>query len=163
MYKVLGSDQKIYGPVSVAQIRQWQAEGRVNSATQLQAEGSNEWKPLSSAPEFAVPPAITTPPVVKMPPPTAQPDNGLAVAGLTFGVLSNVCCCFGIIFAVLGIIFSVMAISRHETHPQLGGKGMALAGLILSVAGLSWRIFLPLAFLGLPLDHGIWMHHWRHW
>jgi hypothetical protein len=156
MYKVLGTDQKIYGPVSVAQIRQWQTEGRVNNATLLQAEGSNEWKPLSSMPEFGVPPMVTMPPVA------AKPSDDLAVAGLTCGVLSNVCCCFGLIFAILGIIFSVIAISRHETHPQQGGKGMAVAGLILSVVGLSWRMFLPFAFLGLPLDHGIWFHHWRH-
>lgn len=161
MYKVLGSDQKIYGPVSVAQIRQWQAEGRVNNATLLLAEGSNEWKPLSSAPEFAVPPAIAMPPVVTMPPPAVKQNNDLAVAGLTCGILSNVCCCFGL-FSILGIIFSLMAISRLETHPQQGGKGMAMAGLILSIVGLSWRIFLPLSFLGLPWEHGIWFHHWRH-
>jgi hypothetical protein len=156
MYKIIGHDQKIYGPVPVAQIRQWQAEGRINNSTLLQAEGSNEWKPLSSLSEFGIPPVVTMPPVM------AKPDNGLAVAGLVFGVLSNLCCCFGIIFAVLGIIFSIMAISRNETHPQPGVKGMALAGLILSVVGLSWRIFLPVAFLGLPLNHGLWFHNWRH-
>jgi len=164
MYKVIGSDQKIYGPVSAAQIRQWQTEGRVNNATLLQAEGSNEWKPLSSTSEFGVPPVTTTPPVVMMPPVAFKRDNGLAVAGLTFGVLSNVCCCFGIIFAVLGIIFSIIAISRQSTHPQEGGRGMALAGLILSVVGLSWRCFLPLAFVGLQPDHWFWLHHhFRHW
>jgi hypothetical protein len=159
MYKVTGDDQKIYGPASVAQIRQWQAEGRVNSATLLQAEGSNEWKPLSSTPEFGTPPVVTMPPTAAV-----QRDNGMATAGLVFGVLSNVCCCGGIVCGILGIIFSVMALSRHETHPQQGGKGMALAGLILSVVGLSWHCFLPLLFGRLPLDRWMWLpQHWRHW
>ncbi len=158
MYKVIGTDQKIYGPVSVAQIRQWQAEGRVNSATLLQAEGSNEWRALSSTPEFGVPPVVTIPP-----PAAVKQDNGLALAGLICGVLSNVCCCFGVVCAVFGIIFSVIALSQHEAHPQQGGKGMALAGLILSVVGLAWHCFLPWS-LGFP--PGAWRvfhHHWLHW
>jgi len=157
MYKVLGEDQKTYGPVSAAQIRQWQAEGRVNNATLLQAAGSNDWKPLSATPEFG------TPPVVSMPPPVAAPHNhNMATTGLVFGVLSNVCCCFGIIWAVLGIIFSAIALSQHDPHPQQSGKAMALAGLILSVVGLSWHLFLPFLLGGGPLQHLMWWpHHWH--
>jgi hypothetical protein len=157
MYKVIGNDQKIYGPVSAAQIRQWQAEGRVNSATLLQVEGSNEWRALSTMPEFGIPP------VVHMPPPVAQHDNDLAIVGLIFGVLSNVCCCFGVICAVIGIIFSVIALNQHEAHPQSGGRGMALAGLILSVVGLMWHCFLPMFIIGRSPGHWIWQfHRWRH-
>jgi hypothetical protein len=158
MYKIIGSDQKVYGPVSVAQIRQWQTEGRVNSTTLLQAEGSKEWKPLFSVPEFSTPPVVNMPPAT-----TAGRDNSMAVAGLTFGVLSNVCCCFGVICAVLGIIFSVIALNQHEAHPQQAGKGIALAGLILSVVGLTWHCLLPL-FIGFP--PGAWLvfhHHWPRW
>ena len=158
MYKIIGSDQKIYGPVSAAQIRQWQAEGRVNIATLLQAEGSNEWRALSSTPEFGVPPVVTMPP-----PAAAQRGNDLALAGLICGVLANVCCCVGVVCAVFGIIFSVIALNQCEAHPQQGGKGMALAGLILSVVGLTWHCLLPL-FIGFP--PGAWWvfhHHWRHW
>jgi TM2 domain-containing membrane protein YozV len=58
MYKIIGTDGKQYGPVSVDQLRRWIAEGRANSATLVQTEGSTDWKPLSSFPEFAQ----TTPP-----------------------------------------------------------------------------------------------------
>jgi hypothetical protein len=155
MYKVLGNDQKIYGPVSVGQIRQWQAEGRVNSATLLQAEGSGEWRALSSTPEFGVPPIIMMPPAA-----SAKPGNNhMAVAGLIFGALSNICCCFGIVCAVLGIVFSVIAINQHESRPQQDGKGMAVAGLILSVVGLTWHCFLPSIFGGLPQYNWFRLHH----
>ena len=53
MYKVIGADKKEYGPVTAEIIKRWVAEGRANSQTQVQAEGSTEWKPLSEFPEFA--------------------------------------------------------------------------------------------------------------
>ena len=52
-YKIIGADLVEYGPVSAEQVRQWIAEGRVNSETKLQAEGTAEWKPLAEVPEFA--------------------------------------------------------------------------------------------------------------
>jgi len=53
MYKVIGADKKEYGPVSAEVIKRWVAEGRANSQTQVQAEGTTEWKPLSEVSEFA--------------------------------------------------------------------------------------------------------------
>ena len=60
MYKIIGADQKEYGPVSADQIRQWIAEGRVNAQTQTCAEGTQDWKPLGMFPEFG----FTTSPLV---------------------------------------------------------------------------------------------------
>lgn len=61
MYKIIGADQKEYGPVTGDQIRQWIADGRVNGQTPAQAEGAPEWKPLSGFPEFADAPAAGVP------------------------------------------------------------------------------------------------------
>jgi uncharacterized membrane protein len=52
MYKVIGADQKEYGPVSLEQVRQWISEGRANGETLVQAEGGTDWRPLSSFPEL---------------------------------------------------------------------------------------------------------------
>lgn len=57
MYKIIGADQKQYGPISADQIRQWISEGRVNGQTVACAEGTDEWKPLSQFPEFGFTPA----------------------------------------------------------------------------------------------------------
>ncbi len=67
MYKILGIDGQTYGPVDAEQIRRWIIENRVRPDSLVQVEGSSEWKPLSSFPEFAsdfkfVPPIITPPP-----------------------------------------------------------------------------------------------------
>ncbi|HYG25111.1 MAG TPA: DUF4339 domain-containing protein [Verrucomicrobiae bacterium] len=53
MYRIIGADGKAYGPVSEEQIRFWIAESRVNAQTQVQAEGTAEWKPLAHFPEFS--------------------------------------------------------------------------------------------------------------
>ena len=53
MYKILGADQREYGPVTADQLRQWITEGRANSQTMVQGPDSTEWKPLSSFAEFA--------------------------------------------------------------------------------------------------------------
>lgn len=67
MYKIIGADQKEYGPISAEQIKQWIAEGRANSNTRVQAVGSTEWKTLSEFPEFGVFPPLNpyaAPPVL---------------------------------------------------------------------------------------------------
>lgn len=53
MYKIIGGDQKEYGPVSADQLRQWIRDGRVNAHTQARREPGGEWQPLSNFPEFA--------------------------------------------------------------------------------------------------------------
>jgi len=53
MFKIIGADQKEYGPVTADQINAWILEGRANGQTLVQALGSSEWKPLSGLAEFA--------------------------------------------------------------------------------------------------------------
>ena len=53
MFKIIGADQKEYGPVTADQINAWIIESRANEQTLVQALGSSEWKPLSGFTEFA--------------------------------------------------------------------------------------------------------------
>ena len=53
MYKIVGIDGQQYGPLTSEQLRRWLFENRVNAQTLVQVEGSQEWKPLGSLPEFA--------------------------------------------------------------------------------------------------------------
>ena len=53
MYKVIGSDNREYGPASEETVRRWIAEGRANAQSQAQAEGETGWRTLGSFPEFA--------------------------------------------------------------------------------------------------------------
>lgn len=53
MYKIIGADQKEYGPITAEQMQKWITEGRVNPQTLVWSEAVNNWKPLASYPEFA--------------------------------------------------------------------------------------------------------------
>jgi len=130
MYKIIGSDGNVYGPVTAEMLRQWLAEGRVNALTLVQLEGATDWRPLSSLAQFAVPPAVSMPPA-----PVAAPrqTNNVAVLGLVSGLLGCICCCCGLPFALLGLVLSLIALMDAKAED----KGIAIAGLILSILGLS--------------------------
>ena len=142
MYKIVGADRKVYGPVNAEQLRRWLAEGRANAQTQTLMEGAAEWKPLGALPEFVGHFAPPVPPVIAPLPPgsggTGQwpRTNSFATAGLVFGILSLVCCC-GFPFNILGLVFSLVGLSQINRHPELyNGHGLAIAGVILSAASL---------------------------
>jgi hypothetical protein len=155
MYKILGADQKEYGPVTAEVVRQWIAQGRANAQTRAQAEGSAEWKPLSEFPEFkeAFASAATPAPTPAMPASVgarrAEQKKGMAIASLVLGVLS-LCGCL-VITGLPAIILGHIAHNRARKSPgQYGGAGMAIAGFIMGYLGLAVTLLLVPAGLILP-------------
>ena len=145
MYKIIGADGRQYGPVPAGQIKQWIAEGRVESRTAVIADGAEHWTFAGLLPEFAncFP---TTPPMIA-PVWPRRGSNPFATAGLVFGILSWVpcccCCCYGFPFNLFGLIFSLIGLSQINRRPELyEGRGAAIAGLALSVASLLLFIIL---------------------
>jgi len=137
MYKVLGADQKEYGPVTVEQVRLWIAQQRLNGQSLARLEGTEGWKPLAQFPEFATAltaplpgPGPISPPIGYITPPGT---NNMAVTGLVIGCVSLFCCQP---LGILGIIFSAMALSQIKNTPDQPGKGMAITGLCLSILSL---------------------------
>jgi hypothetical protein len=154
MYKIVGADQKEYGPITADQIRQWIAEGRANAQTLARLE-DGPWKPLSTFPEFTPelgslppPPLASAPPTLGLGTPVvARKNNGLALTGLILGVLGLLQCCTPL-FAILGLVFSCLGYYQTKQDPgRYTGIGLAKAGIIMSVAGLV--IFGVLFFTGI--------------
>src|ERR1700691_993745 len=75
MYKIKGQDQKEYGPVDAAQVRQWLSQGRADAQTLAQLEGTADWRPIGSFAEFVV---VYSPPPLPQPASTPPPDNTIA-------------------------------------------------------------------------------------
>jgi hypothetical protein len=74
MYKIIGADQQEYGPSSAEELRQWVREGRADGRSMVKAEGSTEWRPLSTYPELAE--ALAESPFAgRVPPPFAPPSG----------------------------------------------------------------------------------------
>jgi len=65
-YKVIGSDQKVYGPIGGMKILEWIAEGRINWQTPAQMGTADEWKPLSLWVRSAERAGIPVPPPLKI-------------------------------------------------------------------------------------------------
>ena len=75
--------------------------------------------------------------------PPVQPrrTNSLATAGLVCGILAWVCCCCGFPFNLLGLVFSLIALSQINRHPEFNeSRGVAITGLILSAVSLVFSL-----------------------
>jgi len=144
MYKVIGTDGKNYGPATADQIRQWIRENRMERQTPLLASGAADWTFAGLHPEFAndFPPA-TVPPLIApasvlIPQVIPLQRCSMAKAGLVCGILSVTiaCCCGGLPFNLLGLVFSIIALVQISENPQrYGGRDMAILGLVLSTLG----------------------------
>ena len=150
MYKIIGNDQKEYGPVSSDQIKQWIALGRVNAQTKIQLDGG-EWKTLGDFPEFAG--ALSAGALPKGPPPLTQTPtqpvrtNGLAIASLVLGICGIISCG---LTAVIGLILGIVSMKQvRKSNGTMGGGGIGLAGTIVSAVFIVFAIpmgaalFLP--------------------
>lgn len=152
MYKIIGGDGQIYGPVSAETIREWIASRRATSNTQVQGEGSTEWRKLGELPEFkdALPsaPSVST----TLVPPAIQgfssgttasaPTSGLATASLVLGIIG----CAGIT-ALVGLVLGIIALVKiDKSEGRLGGRGLAIAGICVSAVML---------IFGLPMIAGL--------
>ncbi|HXE43460.1 MAG TPA: DUF4190 domain-containing protein [Candidatus Baltobacteraceae bacterium] len=145
LYKIIGADGKEYGPVTEEMLRQWIAQGRVNAQTRTLSENATDWQPLGSLTEFLNSFAVVTPtPLASTLTGTVRKTNGFATGGLICGIVSILCCC-GFPINILGIIFSMVALSQINRQPEIyEGCGMAIAGLVLSIVSIVLFVVLLL-------------------
>jgi hypothetical protein len=151
-YRIVGADGKTYGPAGLEQIRQWLAQGRVESRTPVHLSGASDWTYLGLLPELAAEFASPPPAIGALNPAvTSRGTNGFATAGLICSLLAWTCCCC-LPFNLLGLIFSIIALVQISSQPQpQEGRLFAIIGLVLSGANLVFGLFLGL--LQLALNH----------
>lgn len=164
MYKIIGADQKEYGPITTEQVHQWIAEGRINAQTPAQATGETTWKPISTIPEFASSfAAAATPPPGPAPVPSsgnAAPSNSGRAAALDYisgpAIGLIVTGGLGIATALYGIVSHLtgMAIqqSQFQNLPHQNPEMLRLiqtfngpAGIFLDLIGIAVAIFIIFA------------------
>jgi hypothetical protein len=74
----------------------------------------------------------------QMPMPVAPTStNGMAVAAL---VTSIVCC------APLGLVFGLIALNQIKANPSQGGKGLAIAGIVIGSIGMFFGVIWLFAY-----------------
>ncbi len=154
MYKILGVDQKEYGPVSAEVVRQWIAQGRANAQTRVKTEAGLEWHPLGGLPEFAdlfgspaPQPNLPPPPVSNaFPSVVGAPKTGMAITSMVLGIVSLVC---GSIFTgIPAIITGHIAHGRARRAPsEFGGGGFAIAGFVMGYCSMVFTVVMLAAML----------------
>ena len=114
-------------------------------------------QPVAVAQPVYAQPVYAQPVIVAQQPAPAKRGNGMATAGLVFGILAFV---FSWIpglyygFGLLGLIFSIVGLVKRNAP----GKGKAIAGLILAVLGVIAGIVIQEVFwtmVGREIDNGI--------
>ena len=123
MYKIIGADQKEYGPITAEQMVEWISQGRANMTTLAKSEADAAWRPLSQFPEFAAALAAKNPPLTAPGAAFYSPERGLenartAVAGPAIGLI--VTAILGFINAGLSIV--VMATGTAFNMSGFGGN-----------------------------------------
>ena len=151
------------GPVSEEQLAELFRNGTVKPSDLVWNETMTEWTPIGKVDAFAVPapelptaapPApVDSPPTLSAAPPLAaapgaysshlgaapQKTDGLAITSLVLGILSMICC--GIVTGIPAVICGHIAIGRMKKDPNLQGKGLAMAGLIIGYLGIVVSVF----------------------
>lgn len=130
-YTIIGGDQKEYGPITEVQLHQWIMDGRGVAHSRVRIEGATEWQSLADLPEFQDVFNHSTPPPLSAPTPVRVPKTSrLAITSLVLGILGVFTCG---LTALIGLILGIIAMVKiKHSHGALGGKGLALAGTILS-------------------------------
>jgi len=136
------------------EVREGLRTGRFASSDLGWREGMPSWKPLSQFSEFATaapappPPQIgatsTTAPSPSTPGAKTEP---LAIWSFVLSVLSLVCC--GFVLGIPGVICGHLALSKLQKEPQLQGKGLATAGLVIGYAAIAFWLIYVVFFGGL--------------
>ncbi|NNM30058.1 MAG: DUF4339 domain-containing protein [Akkermansiaceae bacterium] len=162
------------GPVDLATLQAKLQGGELSPTDLVWREGMAEWTAAEKVPEVApsaaVPGTAAAPEVpsqtaaaaasgaAPMTPPAgspAPPVSGLAIASLVCGILGLVSCYVHALFALPAVICGHMAMGRIKAAPgEVGGRGLALGGVIMGYIGLLLQILTiaALAIFALKVD-----------
>jgi len=77
----------------------------------------------------------------------AQRMSGMSIASMVCGIVGIVVSCLfwpvGIVLAIVAVILGILGLNEIKKQPEIGGRGMAITGIVLG--GIS----LVLAILGI--------------
>jgi hypothetical protein len=136
-FEINGSQE---GPVEDHALQAMVAQGRITAQTMVWHEGMTNWQPYASlasqqVPQMSMGPSSFAPPM-HMP----MPNSGLAIASMVCGISSvaGVFCFVIGLAAIPAIMCGHMALSQiKKSTVPMGGRGMAIAGLITGYLAVS--------------------------
>ncbi len=143
-----GVEGQSNGPVDDNELRAMLASGMIHRRTQVWREGMETWRALEETPEWST--QIVSAAGQQMHAPGVVPNHGYAVASLCCGIGALVLtfsCGIGFLAAVPGAIFGHLALREIRNHPlPMGGRGMAIAGLVMSYLAIALVVAAAIVF-----------------
>jgi hypothetical protein len=152
MYKIIGGDGKEYGPVDLDQIKQWLQDGRAGANTQVQTEGSSDWRTLRDVPELA---ALLAPAAPAAPTGQSVGDEAASLAAgsgmppqrvpnyLVQSILCTLCCCLPA--GIAAIVYAAQVNSKQSAGDYQGA--LAASKNAKMWCWISFGVGLPLAII----------------
>jgi hypothetical protein len=127
-YYYTDSNNQPNGPVSLEELRAMVVSGKLGASTMIAPTGSQNWIPIG-----------------QLIPSAGPASNGrsepLAIWSFVLSLVGLLCC--GFFVCVPAVICGHLALSKIGKDPHLGGKGLALAGLIIGyVGGVFWLLYM---------------------
>jgi hypothetical protein len=129
MFKVIGLDQKEYGPIEAEVVRLWLSQGRLHTQSLILREGDAKWQPVTRFHEFA---ALAPPPMAAG---SSEPANALATI-VPYKNGAAVWC-------------GILGLRRAREHPEAKGKVHAWIGIIVgNIFGLLYLALTMMVVFG---------------
>ena len=167
----IARDGKQLGPFSLGEINRQLAAGTLSLSDNTWYEGAAGWMPLSSVPGVtgatSAPPPVspTTPvaptspvvsPVATAPMVPRAPTEPLAIWSFVLSLVGLLgFCCGGPMLGIAAVVCGHLGLSKINANPQLQGRGLAVAGLVIGyLAIVSWALYL-IFFGGLAAMQGL--------
>ncbi|HJO10048.1 MAG TPA: CD225/dispanin family protein [Verrucomicrobiota bacterium] len=133
-YKIIGADLQEYGPVDVAEFREWIDEGRADANTLVCKVDDNQWIKLRDLPDVAADLPKSA---------TVRPAGTLQINYLVPAILCTLFCCLP--FGIAGILFAVQANSKVQQGDTDGAasaaskaKLMCILSFVIGLLSLIW-------------------------
>lgn len=178
-----GKEGQQYGPIDEPTLRARVATGEIAQDDLIWTEGMNEWTPLNKVSQFnaQAPAAVSSgsaetyessDPTSPYAPPAANPvapplggvqiappTSGLAIASLVCGIVAILlCACGGFVAGIPAVICGHMAMKQTapvigSNQVPMGGRGMAIAGLIMGYIGIVFTVLgIAAQFAGIAMQ-----------
>lgn len=154
----IARDGKQLGPFSLEEINRQLAAGTLSLSDNAWYEGAAGWAPLSSVPGVTGPAAGVSPAPASIPPATSvpavtipatpvvpkSPTEPLAIWSLVLSLVGLLgFCCGGPMIGIAAVICGHLGLSKINANPELQGRGLAIAGLVIGYfAIVSWLLYL---------------------
>jgi hypothetical protein len=157
MFRIIGGDGQEYGPVPVAQVKQWIADGRADGQTLVRREGSQNWQHLVTIPELSGIASSCVPQPPPLPPsfvsssdPAAAiiPYKNMPALISYYLAVFSIIPCLGIVLGFAAVVLGIVGLKRARERPEARGKVHAWVGIVLGgLCGVGWIVALILLWV----------------